>query len=238
MPIDLLTLGAALLTGLLGSVHCIAMCGGIATGLSAHTAKPDFRYALQLNLGRVVGYALAGAIVGGFGSALLQFARLDHLATSLRVALGFVLILAAARLLWPHRLRLVSRVNARLWKLLQPLQQRLTPATGHLRPWVLGAFWGWLPCGLSTTLLAAAWLEASALHGALLMAAFGTGTLLSMVPLTWSGARLASSLGKRHWRIAAASLIAFSGLATLSAPWLVQHPALHGVLQALGCRSV
>lgn len=44
--------------------------------------------------------------------------------------------------------------------------------------------WGWLPCGLSTTLLAAAWLQADALNGALTMAAFGLGTLPMMLPLT------------------------------------------------------
>ena len=37
MPVDLLVLGAALLTGLLGGAHCVAMCGGIATGISLHS---------------------------------------------------------------------------------------------------------------------------------------------------------------------------------------------------------
>lgn len=246
MPIDLLTLGAALLTGLLGSAHCVAMCGGIATGLAASAPKrgltraqrPELMWALQLNLGRVLGYTLAGALVGGLGGTLLTLARIDGLALGLRMALGVVLILAAARLLWPQRFGLIARAGSRLWSLLQPLQRRVVPATGPLRPWLLGAFWGWLPCGLSTTLLAAAWLEASALHGALLMLAFGSGTLLTMVPLTWSGARLAGLLNRRGWRTAAAGLIASAGLLTLAAPWLMQQPALHAALQALGCRSL
>lgn len=238
LPVDLITLGAAALTGLLGSVHCVAMCGGIATGLSATSARPDFGWALQLNLGRVAGYTLAGVIVGGFGGGLLQLARIDGLAAGLRLAMGLVLLLAAARLLWPQHFGLIARSNARLWSLLRPLQARLVPDRGPLRPWLLGAFWGWLPCGLSTTLLAAAWLEASALHGGLLMAAFGTGTLLAMVPVTWSGARLAHRLARPHWRVAAASLIAFAGGLTVAAPWLARQPALHALLQALGCRSL
>ena len=68
MPVDLMVLGAALLTGLLGGVHCAAMCGGIATGLSA--GSRGWWAALQPNLGRVGGYALAGAIVGGLGGGL------------------------------------------------------------------------------------------------------------------------------------------------------------------------
>ena len=54
MPVDLLVLGAALLTGLLGGAHCVAMCGGIATGFSVHSR--GWLAALQPNLGRMAGY--------------------------------------------------------------------------------------------------------------------------------------------------------------------------------------
>jgi len=237
MPIDLVTLTAALLTGLLGGVHCVAMCGGIATGLSASMPRPGLGTAFALNGGRVFGYTLAGAIVGGFGGGLLALARLDGLATALRVAMGAVLVLAALRLLWPHRFGFLARGAAGFWRLLRPLQSRL-PAAGPLRPWAAGMLWGWLPCGLSTTVLVAAWLEASALHGALIMAAFGLGTLATMVPLTWSGARLSALLNRRAWRLSAAALVALAGLVTMAGPWLAGQPAIHAVLEAMGCRSV
>lgn len=237
MPIDLVTLTAALLTGLLGGVHCVAMCGGIATGLSASMPKPGLGTAFALNGGRVLGYTLAGAIVGGFGGGLLSLARVDGLATTLRVAMGAVLVLAALRLLWPHRFGFLTRGAAGFWRLLRPLQSRL-PAAGPLRPWAAGMLWGWLPCGLSTTVLVAAWLEASALHGALIMAAFGLGTLATMVPLTWSGARLSALLTRRAWRIAAAGLVALAGVVTMAGPWLAGQPAIHAVLEAMGCRSL
>lgn len=237
MPIDLLTLSAALLTGLLGGLHCAAMCGGIATGLSA-AMRPGVGPAFALNGGRVLGYVLAGALVGGFGGGLLALARSDGLATSLRVAMGAVLVLVALRLLWPGRLGFLARGAASFWRLIQPMQKRLVPASGALRPWLLGMFWGWLPCGLSTTVLAAAWLEASALHGALLMLAFGLGTMATMVPLTWSGARLGGILAQRRWRLAAAAAIALAGILTMAGPWLAEMPAVHAVLAALGCRSI
>lgn len=237
MPIDLVTLTAALLTGLLGGVHCVAMCGGIATGLSASMPRPGLGTAFALNGGRVLGYTLAGAIVGGFGGGLLSLARVDGLATTLRVAMGAVLVLAALRLLWPHRFGFLSRGAAGFWRLLRPLQSRL-PAAGPLRPWAAGMLWGWLPCGLSTTVLVAAWLEASALHGALIMAAFGLGTLATMVPLTWSGARLSALLNRRAWRLSAAALVALAGLVTMAGPWLAGQPAIHAVLESMGCRSI
>ncbi|MFY2765372.1 sulfite exporter TauE/SafE family protein [Arenimonas sp. MALMAid1274] len=238
MPVDLLTLTAALLAGLLGGLHCAAMCGGIATGLAGTLARPSLGSAFALNGGRVLGYTLAGALVGGLGSGLLSVARIEGLAAALRVGLGAVLLLVAARLLWPARLGFLARGAAWFWRLLRPVQARVVPAAGPLRPWVMGLFWGWLPCGLSTTLLAAAWLEASALHGALLMLAFGLGTLATMVPLTWSGARLGGLVRERRWRIAGALLVAIAGLLTLAGPWLARMPALHAALQALGCRSL
>jgi hypothetical protein len=98
--------------------------------------------------------------------------------------------------------------------------------------------WGWMPCGLSTTLLAAAWLQADARNGALTMAAFGLGTLPLMLPLTWSGARVGQRLQRSGWRAAAGALVLSTGVLTLAAPWLMQMPTLHGLLTALGCSSL
>jgi sulfite exporter TauE/SafE len=227
---------AAWLSGALGGLHCVAMCGGLATGLSAcGTAGHGGRTALLLNAGRVGGYAIAGAIVGGFGSGLLGLARVDGLAVAVRAAVGAVMVLVALRLWRPQWFAAPRAARLSAWRGVQWLRARLVPAQGPLRPLVLGVFWGWLPCGLSTLLLAAAWLQASALHGALLMAAFGLGTLPLMAMLSWSGARGASWLAKPGLRATAAMTVAALGLLTLAAPALAHVPAAHGVLAALGC---
>ena len=75
-------------------------------------------------------------------------------------------------------------------------------------------------------LLAAAWLQATALNGALTMAAFGMGTLAVMLPLTWSGARLGGWLQQPGRRNVAAAFVFSAGLLTVTAPWLMQVPAL------------
>lgn len=238
MPLDGLVLGGALLSGLLGGAHCAAMCGGIATGLSVRQ-RGGWWVALQPNLGRVGGYALAGAIVGGVGHGLLDVARMPQLATGLRAAVGVVLIIAALRLLDRRgRFAFLGLPGAGLWRRLRPLQRRLLPADNAGKRIVLGLLWGWMPCGLSTTLLAAAWLQASAAHGALTMAAFGLGTLPLMIPLTWAGARLGTRLQRGGLRTAAGALVIAAGLLTLAGPWLMRVPLLHGVLSALGCRSL
>lgn len=239
MPVDLLVLGAALLTGLLGGAHCVAMCGGIATGFSVHS-RGGWWAALQPNLGRVGGYVLAGALVGGLGGGLLGIARIPQLGIAMRALVGIVLVVAGLRMLDRRgRLpRFSGGPGNRLWQALRPLQRRLLPADTAGKRIALGMLWGWMPCGLSTTLLAAAWLSASALHGALTMAAFGLGTLPVMVSLTWAGARIGQRLQRGAFRNAAGLLVVASGLLTLAAPWLMRLPAMHGVLVALGCRSL
>ncbi|HVI59101.1 MAG TPA: sulfite exporter TauE/SafE family protein [Luteimonas sp.] len=235
MPIDWPILLAALLSGLSGGLHCAAMCGGIATSFPAMGARGDLRYVVEPNLGRVLGYVIAGAVAGGIGGGIVAVARSPWLGVGLRVAVGLVLVVAALRLFDVRgRLRLPGGTGA-MWQWLRPLQRRLLPADSHAKRLALGVLWGWLPCGLSTTLLAAAWLQADARNGALTMAAFGLGTLPVMLPLTWSGMRLKLWLQDGPWRIAAGSLILAAGLLTMAAPWLMHVPALHDVLAALGC---
>lgn len=236
MSIDWLTLAAAALSGLMGGVHCAAMCGGIATGFSAMTPRLGWRQALEPNLGRVLGYTTAGAVAGTFGHGIVQVARSDWLALGLRMAVGAVLVVAALRLLdRKGRLSFLPRTGGGLWHMLRPLQRRLLPANTSGRRLALGMLWGWMPCGLSTTLLVAAWLQADAINGAATMAAFGLGTLPVMLPLTWSGARIGQRLQQGGWRTAAGLLVLGAGLLTLAAPWLMQVPAMHGLLSALGC---
>ncbi len=239
MPIDWLTIGAALLSGLLGGAHCAAMCGGIATGFSALAVRGRLASAIEANLGRVGGYVVAGAIAGGIGHGIVDVARLQWLALGLRMLVGVVLVVVALRLLdRRNRLGFIARPGVRAWRLLRPLQQRLLPADTRAKRIGMGMLWGWLPCGLSTTLLVAAWLQATAINGALTMAAFGLGTLPVMLPLTWSGARLGRWLQQPGRRMTVATIVLFAGLVTVSAPWLMKVPALHGALGALGCMSV
>jgi sulfite exporter TauE/SafE len=231
MLIDWLVLSAALLSGLLGGVHCAAMCGAIATSLSfgqkAASPATQWLQALQPNL------------VGGFGHGLVAVAQRPEVTIALRVGVGLLMIVVALRLLDPRgRFNPLSTPANALWRRLQPLQHALLPADTLPKRIGIGLLWGWLPCGLSTTLLFAAWLEADALHGGLLMASFGLGTLPVMLPLTWSGARLGRWIARRGVRVAAAVVLLLAGLATATAPWLATLPAVHAVLEALGCRSL
>lgn len=246
MSPELLIVAGAFVSGLMGGGHCALMCGGIATGFSGRSdgggsggALHRWRIAAEPNLGRIGAYTLAGAIAGGLGHGIVSLARSEPLTLTLRAAAGLVLVVAALRLLDRRGhfgfLAIPGRAGSR-WLL--PLRRHFLPADTTPRRLMAGAAWGFLPCGLSTTVLAAAWLQSNPVQGAMTMLAFGLGTLPVMVPLTWSGARLGQALQKKGWRIAAGVLVLLAGIVTLAAPLLAADPHLHTMLRALGCSSI
>jgi uncharacterized protein len=239
MAPEWLVLGSALLAGLLGSAHCAAMCGGIASGFAAIQPRMTLLDALEPNIGRLLGYVTAGAAAGGLGHGVLGIFNMPGLGMTLRAAVGAVLIVAALRLLDRRgHLAFVSAPGKFLYAWLRPLHRHVLPANTSTRRLLAGVLWGWLPCGLSTTVLLAAWFQASALGGAMTMLAFGAGTLPAMISLTWTGARIGQWLRRGQFRTAAGLMVLLSGSLTLLAPWLSAVPTLHRLLQALGCRSL
>ena len=172
---------ALFLVGLLGGVHCVGMCGGIVGALSMGGPA---RWSLHLayNAGRIFSYALAGALVGAVGSAGLGLSgqvpvRLIFyfLANAMLVALGLYLIgLSGA-------LALTERLGQVLWQRIQPLTRRFLPVRSLAQAFPLGLLWGWLPCGLVYSALASALTAGSAQRGALMMLAFGLGTLPNLL---------------------------------------------------------
>ena len=80
---DPVSLSAAFAVGLAGSVHCVAMCGGIAGALGlrarhASTARRASVVAGAYQIGRLAGYTLAGALVGAFGSVMQGFVETSN----------------------------------------------------------------------------------------------------------------------------------------------------------------
>src|SRR5262245_2835717 len=96
---EVVSLTAALLAGLLGSAHCVAMCGGLAgaMGMKAreYGATNLLMTALALQTGRIGSYALAGALVGSVGTALTLIFDLVRAAQVMRIVAGMLLVLVA-----------------------------------------------------------------------------------------------------------------------------------------------
>jgi sulfite exporter TauE/SafE len=107
-----------------------------------------------------------------------------------------------------------------LWRHVQPLLRGLRPAPGaSLKPGRMlaaGALWGWLPCGMVYSVLVTAMLSGSAAGGALVMLAFGLGTLPMLLGLGLLGARQRAFLRMRAVRVACGALVLGFGLLGLA----------------------
>ncbi len=241
----LISLLPIFLVGLLGGVHCVGMCGGIVGAFAVATPRRTFPVAvsaagslpstvadsgarvLAFNAGRIGSYAIAGAFAGLLGSipALINIAAVQTaaywLANLMLVLLGLTLMNV-----W-HGLAGIEAIGRGAWRRVQPLMRRLLPVQSPVQALALGALWGWVPCGMVYSVLMTALLTGSAAQGALVMLAFGLGTLPLLFTMGVAGTSIQPFLQKRAVRSAAGVLVLAFGLlglvrvgAGLSHGWL------------------
>lgn len=151
-----LSLGMIFLTGLLGGVHCIGMCGGIM--LTQHNA-------IGYNGGRLLGYTIMGIIFGAVGSVLVF---------SLQIK-SAVFIIAGG---------LVILIGLQMWGIpfLRKLRPGLpSPCRFRGTPFLIGVLTGIMPCGMLSSMWLVAASAASALKGGEVMLVFGLGTCVVML---------------------------------------------------------
>lgn len=173
---------AAFVAGLLGGVHCAGMCGGIVGGLASASRGPVPPRQLAFNAGRIASYAMAGAAAGAFGSlgpmlgpVLFAQSAMFALANLLMLMLG--LYVAG----WGRGVLRLERAGAVVWRRIEPLARRCFPIDSLPKALAAGLAWGWVPCGLVYTMLVLSLASASAWGGAAIMAAFGLGTLPTLL---------------------------------------------------------
>lgn len=204
----------ALLAGLLGGAHCVGMCGGIVAAMSLQGGRRQpLPFHLGYNLGRLASYTLAGALAGLVGSAAFLSERLLPLQTGLYVLAQVVLILMGLYLAGLSRAVLwLERAGGALWKRLQPVFGRLLPIRDFKGALAAGLVWGWLPCGLVYSVLVTALASGNAASGALLMLAFGLGTLPNLLAMGWAAERLRALAANRAVKLVAGLAVAGFGV--------------------------
>ncbi len=224
---------SAFLLGLFGGVHCASMCGGIVALLGSRHRMVPLRMqpggaavasvqsgaALQFayNAGRIGSYGAAGAFAGALGSAawlaerVLPVQQIAFVAANLlMIALGLAL---AGGL---RRLRGLERAGAAVWRRISPTATRLLGASSVPGALAAGAAWGWVPCGMVYGVLAAALVSGSPVDGALLMLAFGAGTLPNLLALGFAAHRASRWLARPAVRTLGGMLIVAFGIAGLA----------------------
>jgi sulfite exporter TauE/SafE len=214
-------LSAALLAGLLGSAHCLGMCGGIsglfAVNASTMSLRQQLPSALVYNGGRIVSYAVLGIIVASFGSVIVKAS--PSLAVGIRLLSGIIIVLVGLKVAFDLRLlNVIERMGGTLWSKIAPAAQRLLPVDSIPKAFGLGLVWGWLPCGLVYSVLMIAATSAAPVAGAATMVAFGIGTMPAMVMTGLGAARVSTIMRRRSTRLGLGILIVILGLLTIAMP--------------------
>jgi sulfite exporter TauE/SafE len=231
-----MTPGAALVTGLLaglfGSPHCVAMCGGILAVLHGQEPRGRDARAAGFHVGRLTSYLILGLLLTALGMLPEQVLPTGGVVV-LRIALGLLLVLIAAYIALPGRLRdVLGEAAAPLTRRVMPLFGRMLPADRFDKAVGLGLLWGLLPCGLLYGVLAAAWLLADPAATIALVLGFGLGTLPLLLGGGLAVARLRSRLRAVWLRGTAATVVALTGVLVAAGPWLA-HATDHSAVRFL-----
>ncbi|AMC34348.1 sulfite exporter TauE/SafE family protein [Janthinobacterium sp. B9-8] len=173
---------ALFLAGLLGGGHCVGMCGGVVAAFSLQLPKgPRWHYHLGFNLGRLLGYCLIGMLAGLLGS-LSVLLSLQGVKSGLFILANLLLILLGSYMAgWSSLILLLEKAGRPLWLKIQPYMRLFLPIKRWPDTLIVGALWGWLPCGLVYTASLNALASASPWSGGLIMLSFGLGTLPNLL---------------------------------------------------------
>lgn len=218
---------SAMILGLLGGGHCLGMCGGLMGALTmaipADQRSRRMHLLLAYNLGRILSYASAGLLIGLAGWAVANSPG----ALALRVVAALLLIAMGLYLAgWWSGLTRIEGLGRWLWRYIQPIASRLLPVSSLPRALLLGALWGWLPCGLVYSTLLWAASQGNALDSGLLMLAFGIGTCPVLLATGVAAQQTTALLRKRGVRMAGGLLVIVFGIWTMPGPhqhWLMGH---------------
>jgi len=174
----------ALIIGLMGSFHCLGMCGPIALSLPLKNHNNGTRAisSLLYNTGRIITYSLMGILFGWLGRGLY----LGGFQQKISVAIGIVTVFAV---IFPILFEKVSleKMAGTFFSKIKGGFGRLFGVRTYRSLFTIGLLNGLLPCGLVYIALAGALTRHHIGHGALFMVIFGLGTLPMMYFLPVAG---------------------------------------------------
>ena len=224
---DLTLAATALLMGIAGGPHCVAMCGAACAGMGRSQVGQSTRALWVFQAGRMVGYSALGAMAAASMQALgwlsVHSAALRPVWTLFHVAaalLGLVLLWQARQPVWLED-------SARMvWRGVRSVTGNLKGGVALAPIGLMGVLWALLPCGLLYSAVLVAAMTSSAVQGAGVMALFALGSSVSLMAGPWHWLRLGLQ-GSGQWaiRIAGLALLASSawalwmGLVHNTAPW-------------------
>jgi sulfite exporter TauE/SafE len=171
-------LGIGFLMGLIGSVHCIGMCGPLTMALPFSQQKSIFKYISMLlyHVGKISSYAILGLIVGFFGKQVFVINAQERLS----IIIGMLMVVYVV---WVYLVKLNTKFNP-LQFIQLPVLKALSKLfkNKHVLVFILLGFLnGLLPCGMVYLALGSAMSTANPMNASMFMAFFGLGTMPALL---------------------------------------------------------
>ncbi|MDP5159026.1 MAG: sulfite exporter TauE/SafE family protein [Flaviramulus sp.] len=229
---------SAFILGLLGSFHCVGMCGPIAFMLPVdqNNAYKKLSQITVYHFGRLLSYSIIGLVFGLVGEGFYLFGFQQQLS----IAMGILMILVV---IIPQNLfnkynvsrpiyRLISKVKSSLGKALKRKTADTFLTIGFLN--------GFLPCGLVYMAVFASIASGNSLNGSLYMVVFGTGTIPLMTSVIYFSYLLKNGIRQKIQKAIPALVILIGVLFIirglgLGIPYLSPEPVYDVVSNRINC---
>ncbi len=229
---------SAVIMGLMGSFHCVGMCGPIAFMLPVDHNKPAKKL-LQVflyHLGRLTSYSILGLIFGFLGKGLYVFGIQQRLSIIIGVLMITVILI-------PYKTFSKYNFSKPIYSLLSKVKSRLGKELQKKSPdtfLTIGLLNGLLPCGLVYMALFGSIATASPWLGALFMVLFGVGTIPLMTSAVYFGSMLKGSAKKSVQRLIPVFVVLIGLLFILRGmglgiPYISPEPVIEIATSTLDC---
>lgn len=229
---------SALVFGLLGSFHCVGMCGPIAFVLPVDRTN-NFKKVTQITLyhiGRLLTYSIIGLVFGIIGKGFYLFGFQQQLS----IVIGITMIVVV---LIPYNTFNKYNFSKPIYKIISKVKSSLGAALKRKSPdtfLTIGFLNGFLPCGLVYMAVFGAIASGNALEGSLYMAIFGLGTIPLMTTAIYFSNFLKGTLRQKIQKaipvfvVLIGALFILRGLG-LGIPYLSPAPVSDVITNTMNC---
>ena len=231
---------SALILGLMGSLHCVGMCGPIAFMLPVDRTNnyKKFGQIFIYHFGRLLAYGIIGLVFGLLGKGLSIFG----IQQKLSIAIGIIMILIV---LIPYQTFNKYNLSKPIYKVISKVKNQLGKELKNKSPdtfLTIGFLNGFLPCGLVYMALFGSIAMGDALQGSLYMMLFGVGTLPLMTAAIYFSNLLKGGIRQKVQKaipvfvIIIGALFILRGLG-LGIPYVSPAPVTQLVSSAIECHN-
>ncbi len=231
---------SAFILGLLGSFHCVGMCGPIAFMLPVDHTNP-YKKAFQISIyhfGRLLSYSIIGLAFGLVGNSLYIFGLQQHLSIIIGIIMIVIVIIPYKTFNKYNFSKPIYKVISKVKNALGKELQKKTPDTFL----TIGFLNGFLPCGLVYMALFAAIATGSTLQGGFYMLLFGLGTIPLMTTTIYFSHLFKGNIRQRIQKVIPVFVVLIGALFIirglgLGIPYLSPIPVFETAGAAINCTT-